>query len=143
MSITVTPHLNFRGTARAALGFYAGVFGGEQVVATHAQAYGTTDPAESDLVAWGQVEASNGFRIMAFDVPARMDYDPGVIPLFVAVRGADAGEIADLWSRLVEGSEVVDPLAPAQWAPLYGQLVDPFGVTWVLDVAVAWDGQGA
>jgi PhnB protein len=30
---------------------------------------------------------------------------------------------------------VVD-LAPAGWAPLYGMLTDPFGVTWVLDVAV-------
>ena len=74
-------------------------------------AYGTTDPAESELVAWGQVEAPNGFRVMVFDVPARMDYDPGMIPLFVAVRGADADEISDLWSRFVEGSTVVAPLA--------------------------------
>jgi PhnB protein len=34
----------------------------------------------------------------------------------------------------------VVPLAPAGWSPLYGMLRDRFGVVWVLDVAVAYDG---
>jgi len=41
MSITTTTHLNFRGTARAALDFYAFVFGGETVAVTSA----TTPPS--------------------------------------------------------------------------------------------------
>lgn len=35
MTITITPHLNFRGQARAALDFCRQVFGGEQVLVTY------------------------------------------------------------------------------------------------------------
>ncbi len=51
-----------------------------------------------------------------------------------AVRGKDADEIAGYWDRLIEGATIVQDLAPAGWAPLYGMLKDRFGVVWVLDV---------
>ncbi len=40
---------------------------------------------------------------------------------------------------LSEGSTVVVPLSPAAWAPLYGMLKDPYGVGWVLDVAIEYN----
>jgi len=45
---------------------------------------------------------------------------------------------AALWERLADGATIKAPLAPAQWAPLYGMLVDRFGVTWVVDVAAQY-----
>lgn len=66
--------------------------------------------------------------------------EPGENPFFVSVRGDDAEEISALWGRLAEGSAIVSPLEPAQWAPLYGMLTDRFGVTWVLDVAAPYNG---
>ncbi len=47
MGIATTTHLNFRGQAREALEFYQSVFGGHLVLVTHAQSYGTQDPAEA------------------------------------------------------------------------------------------------
>jgi PhnB protein len=138
MTITTTPHLNFRGDARAALEFYQSVFGGQLAAVSYADAHAVTDPSEAEQIMWGQVASENGFRVMAYDVPSHTAYDPGVIPVFVSVRSTDAAEIADHWARLVEGSTVVVPLAEAQWAPLYGMLKDAFGVTWVLDVEVPW-----
>jgi PhnB protein len=138
MTINTTPHLNFRGDARAALEFYQSVFGGQLAAVSYADAQAVTDPSEADQIMWGQVAAENGFRVMAYDVPSHTAYDPGVIPVFVSVRSTDAAEIADHWARLVEGSTVVVPLAEAQWAPLYGMLKDAFGVTWVLDVEMPW-----
>lgn len=138
MAINTTTHLNFRGDAHAALEFYRSVFGGELVIVTHAQAYGTTDPAETDLVSWGQVASDAGFRVMAFDVPAARPYEPGVSPFFVSVRGTDPEEIGDYWTRLTEGGSVIAPLEPSAWSPLYGMVRDRFGVTWVLDVEVPW-----
>ena len=134
MSITTTTHLNFRGQAREALELYRSVFGGELTAFTYEQAQSVTDPAEADQVVWGQVESEDGFRVMAYDVPGHMDHDPGVIPVFVSVRGDDQQELTDRWSRFAEVSTVIVPLAPAGWSPLYGMLRDPFGVTWVLDV---------
>ena len=134
MSITTTPHLNFRGDARAALTFYQSVFGGELTAISYADAHSVGDPAEADQVMWGQVRGDNGIQVMAYDVPGRLPYEPGVNPVFVSVRGKDADEITAYWAGLAEGAHVVADLAPAGWSPLYGMLKDRFGVVWVLDV---------
>lgn len=135
MSVQTTPHLNFRGEARAALELYRSVFGGELVVTTYGDPGQTADPAAADLVVWGQVSAPSGFRVMAYDVPADRPWSPGEAPFFVSVRGDDVEEVRGYWDALVDGSTVVAPLASSDWAPAYGMLTDRFGVTWVLDVA--------
>ncbi|MCM3533184.1 MULTISPECIES: VOC family protein [Cellulosimicrobium] len=135
MSVQTTPHLNFRGDARAALELYRSVFGGELVVTTYGDLAQTADPATADLVVWGQVSAPSGFRVMAYDVPADRPWSPGEAPFFVSVRGEDVEEVRGYWDALADGSTVVAPLASSDWAPAYGMLTDRFGVTWVLDVA--------
>jgi PhnB protein len=134
MSIAVTPHLNFRDNAREALEFYASAFGGELTIISYAD-MGNPDPETADRVAWGQVAGDNGFRVMAYDVYPHLPWDQGQQPFFVSVRGSDADELRRCWDQLAAGATVIQPLGPAQWAPLYGQLTDRFGVTWVLDVA--------
>ncbi|MFF5716594.1 VOC family protein [Streptomyces buecherae] len=164
MSLTTTPHLNFRGDARAALDFYQSVFGGRATVVTYADAAAAsgltdannpadtpntpdatdtadannaTDPAEGQWVMWGEVVAADGFRVMAHDVPSGMPWEHGHNSFFVSVRGDDTEEIGARWDRLAAdatGSTVLHPLAPAPWAALYGMVRDRFGVVWVLDV---------
>lgn len=134
MAVKTVAHVNFRGQAREALSFYASVFGGDVAIVTHAQAYGTTDEAEANLVSWGQVVSTDGFAIMAFDVPAARPFDAGEIPFFVSVRGADADQISAFWEKLTRGATIIQPLAQSGWAKLYGMVKDKFGVTWVLDV---------
>ncbi|MDT0318600.1 VOC family protein [Streptomyces millisiae] len=135
MSIATTTHLNFRGDARAALDFYHSVFGGRAVAVTQRDAGNVQHQDEAEWVMWGEVVGDNGFHVMAYDVPSRLPYHPGENTVFVSVRGDDPAEIAELWGKLTVGSTVVRPLEPAPWAPLYGMLRDPFGVTWVLDLA--------
>lgn len=138
MTITTTTHLNFRGDARAALAFYHEVFGGQQAVVTYKDAGAVQNPAEADQVMWGQVAAENGFRIMAYDVPSRLGWNPGEIPMFLSLRGTDAGELTGYWQKLGVDATILQPLAPAGWSPLYGMLRDRFGITWVLDMEVAY-----
>ena len=142
--ITTTTHLNFRGDARAALEFYQSVFGGQIAAITFADAHnvqsegGLAAADEAHQIMWGQVSGDNGFRVMAYDVPSALSYDAGDKPVFVSVRGDAEEEIAGFWERLSDGATVVQPLGPSGWTPLYGMLTDRFGVTWVLDVAVAY-----
>lgn len=138
MTIKTVTHLNFRGQARAALQFYQSVFGGELVAVTYADAYAAQDPTEADQVMWGQVTSQNGFAVMAYDVPGQRPFNPGEGAFFVSVRGETAAEITDYWAKLAVGATILAPLAPSNWAPLYGMLKDRFGVTWVFDVAVAY-----
>ncbi|MCD0449291.1 VOC family protein [Actinocorallia sp. API 0066] len=135
--ISTVAHVNLRGDARQALEFYRSVFGGELVAVTYADAHSVRHPDEADQIMWGQVTSSDGFRIMAYDVPSSRPWSQGDAPFFVSVRGADAHEITDYWKRLTTGSTVIVDLAPAAWSPLYGMLTDPFGITWVLDVTAS------
>jgi PhnB protein len=137
MTIQTTTHLNFRGTAREALEFYQTVFGGELTTISYAD-MGNADPDTADHVVWGQVTAANGFRIMAYDVYPHLPWEQGRDPFFVSVRGTDAAELTGLWTKLTDGATVRQSLEPSPWAPLYGQLTDRFGVTWVLDIAAAY-----
>lgn len=79
MTISTTPHINLRGTARAALGFYHAVFGGEIALVSYADAHAVSDPAEKDQIMWGQVSAP-GFRVMAYDVPGQRPWSSGDAP---------------------------------------------------------------
>lgn len=134
MTITTTTHLNFRGQARDALAFYRDVFGGEMIAVTYADAHAVTDPAEAGQLIWGQVESADGFRVMAFDVPAARGWAAGDDAFFVSVRGDDADRLTAHWQRLCEGGTVRQALAPSGFSPLYGMVRDRFGVTWVLDL---------
>lgn len=93
MTIKTTSHLNFRGQARAALEFYQSVFGGFPAIVTHQGANAVQDPAEANQVMWGQVVSEAGFAVMAYDVPSRLSYSEGEIPVFVSVRGDSANEL--------------------------------------------------
>ena len=137
MTMTATPHLNFRGNARAALAFYQAAFDGELTLVTYQQAGQVGQPDEVDQIIWGQVTSASGLRVMAFDVPASRPWHPGDNAFFIVVGGSSANEVTDTWHRLTEGATILQPLAPAQWSPLYGMLTDRFGITWVLSLANA------
>ncbi|MFI6313747.1 VOC family protein [Nocardia fusca] len=140
MSLTTTTHLNFRGDARAALEFYQSVFGGHLAAVTHKDAGSVTEESEAEQISWGQVQADNGFHVMAYDVPASIAHDPGKNAFFVSVRGETVEEVAGYWEKLTAGATVVVPLGPTGWAPVYGMLQDRFGVVWVLDVVSEYNG---
>jgi PhnB protein len=143
--ITTTTHLNFRGTARAALEFYQSVFGGQIAAITFADAHnvqskgGLATEDEANQIMWGQVLGDNGFHVMTYDVPSALSYDPGDKPVFVSIRGDSSDEITTYWNGLKAGATIMADLGPAPWgAPLYGMLKDKFGVTWVLDVQASY-----
>lgn len=138
MTIKSVVHLNFRGDARDALGFYHSVFGGDQMLITYADAHAAQNPAEADQIIWGQVSSQDGFHVMAYDVPSTTPWNPGEIPFFVSVRGDDAGQLTDYWQKLSKGGAIAQPLGPSGFSPLYGMVKDRFGVTWVLDLQAAY-----
>ena len=134
MTVQTTTHLNFRGDARAALGFYHSVFGGALTVISYQDMGAVQDPAEADQVVWGQVAAENGFRVMAYDVPAARPWSPGDDPFFVSLRGDAAESLTGYWEKLAAGGTIIQPFGPSGFSPLYGMVRDAFGITWVVDM---------
>jgi PhnB protein len=149
MSITATTHLNFRGDARAALEFYQSVFGGELAIATYGDFGMPKDIPGADNVVFGQLETSDGFRVMAYDIPGQSGgsashagstfRENGTTitdqPFFLSVRGETLAEVQGYWAALSAGATIVEPLAASAWSPGFGMLTDGFGVTWIIDAA--------
>lgn len=151
MCITTTTHLNFGGDAREALEFYRSVFGGHLTISTYGDFGAPQGAPGADDVVFGQLEAVDGFRVMAYDIPGRRGRvgkgstrrENGATltdqPFFVSVRGGSLDEVQAYWDALSAESEIVEPLAAAAWTPGFGMLTDRFGVTWILDVAATRD----
>lgn len=137
MSIATTTHLNFRGEARAALDFYASVFGGTLVAFTYADIGAPVPADEAGNIVWGQVTSPAGFSVMAYDVPSHLPFVRGENSFFVSVRSTDREELAARWAALSAGATIRQPLAPAGWSKLYGMLEDRFGIVFVFDVIPA------
>ena len=135
MSITTTTHINRDGDARELLAFYGDVFGGEVTTVSYAMLGAAQTEADADKVVWGEVRSPGGFHVMAYDVQTGLAFDPGTNPYYLSVRATDEDELRALWTGLLDGATVEQDLGPAPWGPLYGKLVDRFGVVWDLDVA--------
>lgn len=136
MTIRTVTHLNFQGNARAALAFYHNVFQGQQTLVTYAQAGQADTARDPEHIIWGQVQGEDGIALMAYDVQADRDWNPGSNAFFVSLRGDNVDAIRVFWNALADGAVVLQALAASQWSPLYGMLRDRFGVTWVVDVVV-------
>lgn len=142
MALTTTLHLNFRGQAKEALEFYHSVFGGDLVLVPYGDLQSGQSAEQADQIVWGQVLAANGFHIMAYDVQDSLPYSAGENPFYVSLRSAETEEVQRYGSALAasDGVTVHVPFGPAAFSPLYGKLTDRFGVTWIIDVMVPWQG---
>lgn len=154
MTIATTTHLNFRGTARQALEFYASVFGGEVTLATYGDFGMPAGVPGADKIVFGQVENADGFRLMAYDIPGAAEDHVATAgsttrengatltdrTFFQSMRADSLDELTRYWDALADGASIVEPLAASAWSPGFGMLTDRFGVTWVLDVRAAYAG---
>ena len=140
MTARLTPYLNFRGKAREALAFYAGVLGGTPEITTYG-AFGHGTGAEADLVMHGALETDTGLALFAADDNRpdgpRVDgaVDPGWVTL--ALMGDDDALLRRCWAGLVEGGTVVVPLETAPWGDAFGEVNDRYGVKWMVNIAGA------
>ena len=149
MSIRTTTHLNFHGEARSALEFYQSTFGGELTISTYGDFGMPADAPGATHVVFGQVATTEGFGVMAYDVPGASGAaaagstrrENGVTitdqAFFLSVRGETLADVQGPWDALSAGAKIVEPLAASAWSAGFGMLTDRFGVTWVMDVASA------
>ena len=132
MSMRLNPYLTFNGNARAAMKFYATVFGGELVLTTFGQ-FGTKEAALRNKIMHGLLETDAGFTLMASDLAPGMEFAPGNT-VTISLSGDDADTLRGYWKRLARGGEVSVPLETQMWGDEYGQCTDRFGVAWMVNI---------
>lgn len=134
MRSTLNPYLNFRDNARQALEFYQSVFGGKLSMNTFQEFHASEDPAESNKIMHGMLEADNGIVLMAADVPNSMEYNPGT-NIAMSLSGDNEAELRGYYEKLVSGGQVVEPLEKAPWGDTFGWLTDKFGIQWLVNIS--------
>jgi PhnB protein len=122
------PYVHFPGTARDALAFYADVFGGTVHLHTLAE-FGRSDgPAEA--IAHGYLDgpvAIYGADAVGPDGPLECR------GLMLSLLGAaDPATLTGWFSRLADGGRVLDDLQQRPWGASDGQVVDRFGLHWLV-----------
>jgi len=135
MTSRLNPYISFNGNAREAMEFYESVFGGTLTLNTFGE-YGQPDAPESDKIMHGMLETDQGFTLMGSDTPPGMPPKSGD-SITVSLSGDDADELRSYWSELSDGGTVTVPLEMQMWGDEFGQCVDRFGVSWMVDIVPA------
>jgi PhnB protein len=133
MATRLNPYISFPGTARQAVEFYRGVFGGELNLSTYGEA-GAAGGADGDKIMHGQLETPAGYTLMASDTPPGMDYTVGT-NMSVSLSGDDAEELRGYFQKLSDGGTVTMPMEKQMWGDEFGMCVDPFGVAWMVNIS--------
>ncbi len=124
-----TPYLHFAGTAREALTFYAEVFGGAAQLHTFEE-FGRTD-GPADAIAHGGL-TGGAVSLAGADVAGdeRPLHCEGMMLSLLGT--ADAATLTRWFSKLAEGGRIVDDLQVRPWGASDGQVVDRYGVHWLI-----------
>lgn len=135
MATRLNPYIQFDGTAREALEFYKGVFGGELTLSTFGD-FGDKEAPGADKIMHGQLETDAGYTVMAADTPPGMPYSPGT-NITVSLSGDDAEQLRGYWTQLTEGGSIDVPLEKQMWGDEFGQGTDKFGIAWLVNITGA------
>jgi PhnB protein len=133
VTLRLNPYLTFNGTARAAIKFYATVFGGELTLTTFGQ-YGTKDVALRNKIMHGMLETDRQFTLMVSDLAPGMEHAPGN-NITISLSGDDAETLRGYWKKLSRGGAVSMPLEKQMWGDEFGQCTDKFGIPWMVNIA--------
>ena len=132
MTTRLNPYLNFPGTSRQAMEFYAQVFGGELKTNTFGE-FGGADEAHADKIMHAQLETPAGYTLMASDTPPGMDTTVGT-NISVSLSGDDSDALRDYFQKLSDGGTVTMPLEKQMWGDEFGMCTDRFGVPWMVNI---------
>ena len=132
MASTLNPYIQFPDTARQAMEFYQGVFGGDLDISTFGQ-FGDPGQPGVDGVMHASLRTPGGHTLMAADTPPGMDYSPGT-NIAISLSGDDADELRGTFAQLADGGTVSVPLEKQMWGDEFGMCVDQFGIGWMVNI---------
>ena len=139
----IVTSLTFKGNCREAFEFYARVLGGK-ITAAFPYGDGPPDmpvgPQYRDWLMHAWLEVGDQ-AIMGADMDT--DWAPNVDKprngFDVSLHTGDAIEAKRWFDGLSDGGKVVMPFGETFWSPGYGNLVDRFGVPWMVNTVASAD----
>ncbi|WP_033209798.1 VOC family protein [Gryllotalpicola ginsengisoli] len=125
---TPRPYFLFPGTAREALTLYQRVFGGQLQLNTFAEFSRNDGPP--DDIAHGVL--TGPVSLYAADAGADEATFSSTGLMFALLGDGTPAQLHAWFDGLAEGGTVIDPLQERPWGASDGQVIDAFGVKWLL-----------
>lgn len=121
-------YINFPGTARQALHFYADIFGGE--VSLHSYEDFSRTDGPSSAVAHGVLD---GVVTLAGSDTPEGENSVRLEGLMLSLLGtAEPAVLHEWFDKLSVGGSISDPLASKPWGATDGQVTDRYGLRWLI-----------
>jgi PhnB protein len=121
---TVTPHLSIKGGAAAYIDFLKKAFNAVEIARS---------PGPGGKLMHAQVQIGDSTLMFADDFGAEFHMPPlaeGRLPFHLHIYVPDADALFK--QAVAAGAEVTMPIADQFWGDRYGQLRDPFGISWAI-----------
>lgn len=127
---TLTPYLNFPGTAEAALNYYAEALGGQILfIQRFGDMPGGAQPGQAPNHVLHAEFVAEGVRLLVSDGP-----DVPTAPearTYLSLDFTDGNQIDRVFALLAEGGQVQMPLQDTFWNARFGICIDKFGIAWM------------
>lgn len=139
----IVTSLSFKGECRQAFDFYAQVLGGK-VTAAYPFGDGPPDmPIDAKYKDWLMhcwLEVGDQ-ALMGADIPPEFgpNIDKPKNGFDVTYHTEDAAQARRVYDALVEGGAAHMPFGETFWSPGYGNLVDRFGIPWMINTIPSAD----
>lgn len=131
----ISPYIKFNGKSIEALTFYKAIFGGELdlTLVKDSPLAKTMPPEMADLLFHGALKSDAGVELMASDM--QDPKEPTVAGNNISLGlTCDSSEQLQAWfAGLSDGGSVTWPAGEAEWGAIYGQCIDKYGLTWMLN----------
>ena len=131
----LTPHFRFDGECEEALKFYSVALKGEIISLIRFSDMENSCCSSEKLKPEDQKRILNGCLQFGENTIYCCDQMPGQTPtqgnnVMMDITLLDKAEIQRVFETLSESGNVIMPLAPAAWTPLYGMVIDRYGIYW-------------
>ncbi|MGG1677399.1 VOC family protein [Neobacillus sp. NRS-1170] len=137
MSMSINPYLIFDGNTREAVHFYEKALSGKVmgIMTFGDMPADPNHPLQDDMkdrVMHAHLKVGEA-DLMFSDTFAGMPYQPGN-SIQIALHPKEEARAREIFAALEDGGQVVMPLQKTDWSPLYGSVIDKFGVTFQVNV---------
>ena len=126
------PYFVFNGQAKKALDFYSSALGLE---ISEAKTYGESpmphEPEQKDWIIHAALNWKGETLAMLADSPdQKLDKNPNI---HISLNYSDLEEMKTAFNRLSQEGEITMPLEKQFWNATFGQLIDKFGIHWMMN----------
>lgn len=143
---SINPYIHFNGNAEEAFTFYKSVFGGEFATVVRfkdmpANPEYPLPETEADKIMHIALPIGDHNVLMASDTPSFMGtHNEKETRSKISISATSKEEADKLYTGLSAGGEIEMPIADSPWGSYFGMFRDKFGIEWMIDFDLKYNG---